>query len=205
MAEYKLFEGDTPYVSTSEFHSHRPRAFHLEEDGHRERLYTAREFVGKAAEWDGGQVSVSDLGCGDGGLLSILQDMPEVSRCWGYDFQPSNAAGWQERGVTASLADAFGKDRDVIQYGRVVVTTEVLEHLADPHGAIEHFAYTSDYLVASSPYDEHADSHDECHAWAWDLEGYRNMVESNGFRVIEHRKLGWKFQVLLAVREWTRA
>lgn len=200
MAEYKLFEGDVPFVSTEAFHHHRDRAPHLEQPTHQPRLFQARDFVVRASQNDGGQVSVSDLGCGDGGLLSLLQPLPEVSRCWGYDFQPSNEQGWRERGVTAERRDVFGVDRDTIQYGRVVVTTEVLEHLADPHAAVRKFAEQADYLVASSPHDEHAGSHDECHAWAWDMEGYRNLVEDNGFEVIEHVRVDWKFQALLAVR-----
>lgn len=200
MAEYKLFEGDTPYVSTEAFHHHRDRAPHLEQPTHQPRLFQARDFVVRASENDGGQVSVSDLGCGDGGLLSLLQPLPEVSRAWGYDFQPSNEAGWRERGVQVELRDVFGVDRDTIQYGRVVVTTEVLEHLADPHGAVRNFANHCDYLVASSPHDEHAGSHDECHAWAWDMDGYRALVESNGFEVMDHVRVDWKFQALLAVR-----
>lgn len=200
MAEWKLFEGATPHVSTAEFHAPRPRAPHLEQPTHQPRLFQARDFVVRASQNDGGQVSVSDLGCGDGGLLSLLQTLPEVSRCWGYDFQPSNSVAWPERGVTAELRDVFGKDSDTIQYGRVVVTTEVLEHLADPHGVVRNFANHCDYLVASSPHDETAASHDECHSWAWDMEGYKALVESNGFRVLEHVRVDWKFQALLAVR-----
>lgn len=200
MTEYKLFEGDVPHVSTFEFHEHRERAPHLEQGAHQARLYQARDFVEKACDIDLEPVSVSDLGCGDGGLLSMLQLLPQVSRCWGYDFAPANEGGWAERGVTATRKDAFGVDRDSIQYGRVAVTTEVLEHLANPHEVVRYLATKVNYLVASSPHDETSDYHDECHAWAWDMPGYRALVEDNGFRVLEHVRVDGKFQCLLAVR-----
>jgi hypothetical protein len=196
-----LFEGDESWVSTSEFHSHRPRAPHLEQEGHQQRLHTAARFVNDAIDLDGEGVTVSDLGCGDGGLLSLVKDLYGVTRAWGYDFQPSNQAGWQERGVTAYLKDVFGSDRDEIQFGRVTVMTEVLEHLTNPHGEVAWVAQNSNYLVASSPYDESDLSHDECHAWAWDVDGYRALIEQGGFRVIRHKPLDWKFQVILAVRD----
>lgn len=205
MAEYKLFQGKVPRVSTFGFHEHRERAPHLEQEGHQPRLHKAAQFVQDACLLDGEASSVVDLGCGDGGLLSVVQGYSCVSRAWGYDFTPSTQAGWQERGVTAYLKDVFGKDRDDIQFGRITVMTEVLEHLADPHAEVRWVAQNSNFLVASSPYDESPASYDECHAWAWDLDGYRNLIESNGFRVIHHEALANKFQVVLAQREHTKA
>ena len=94
MAEWKLFDGDQAHVSTAEFHAHRERAPHLEQSGHRDRLLTAASFVMTAVGL--GARSASDLGCGDGGLLSLLAGRVDA---WGYDFQPSNAAGWAEREI----------------------------------------------------------------------------------------------------------
>ncbi|MCA1841151.1 MAG: class I SAM-dependent methyltransferase, partial [Actinobacteria bacterium] len=150
--------------------------------------------------YDGEACSVSDLGCGDGGLLSVVQNYSCVSRAWGYDFQPSNAQGWRERGVTAYQKDVFGKDWTSLELGRVSVTTEVLEHLQFPHGSIKRIANHSNYLVASSPYDESDQGHDECHSWAWDYEGYADLFYNNGWDVMEHVKVDTKFQVLWAVR-----
>ncbi len=199
MAEWKLLGQE--HVSTAEFHQHRERAPHLEQWGHKARLYKAAEFVQAACLHDGEACSVSDLGCGDGGLLSIVQNYSCVSRAWGYDFQPSNEHGWRERGVTARQADVFNPDSpDHIDFGRISVTTEVLEHLLAPHEVVRGISYMSDYLVASSPYDETDQGHDECHSWAWDMEGYRAMFENNGWVVQDHVAVDSKFQVLWAVR-----
>lgn len=196
MTEHRLFDGDVPFVSTAEFHADRERAPHLEQPAHRPRMDQAAMFVQLAALHAGRAVTVSDLGCGDGGLLSLLAGLDGVKACWGYDFQPSNAAGWAERGVTAYPVDAFTY-RDQVELGDVTVTTEVLEHIADPHGALAWIAGGSRYLVASSPADETAESHDACHAWAWDMEGYAAMITAAGFRVLRHERVG-QFQVVLA-------
>lgn len=201
MTEYKLFSGDTPHVSTSEFHQHRERAPHLEQAWHRGRLQQAAEFVQKACLYDGEACSVSDLGCGDGGLLSILQNLSCVVRAWGYDFQPSNQAGWEERGITAYAVDVFNPTGEEypIQFGRISVTTEVLEHLANPHEVLRGLATVSNFLVASSPFNETNETHDECHAWAWDMEGYYNLLTNNGWTVQDHVQVD-SFQVIWAVR-----
>lgn len=200
MSEYRLFPaGEVPYVSTPEFHAARPRAPHLDQGAHRPRLEAAAGLVEAAvSELHPDPVTVSDLGCGDGGLLSLVRRLPGVT-AWGYDFQPSNAAGWAERGVTAHQADVFGADQDAVEIGDVCVMTEVLEHLADPHGAVRWVGEHARWLVASSPWGETPESHDECHCWAWDFAGYADLVRQGGFRVLRHVPVG-PFQLLLAVK-----
>lgn len=196
MTEWKLFDGDVPHVSTAEFHAHRERAPHLEQPEHRARLLATAELVRKAAA---PMSTFCDLGCGDGGLLSLVQD--NFADAWGYDFAPANEPAWAERGVDAELADVFnnpGRDWDV-DLGRVVAVTEVLEHLADPHGVLRWLAGSEDVrtLVCSSPHNEDHRSHDECHAWAWDTAGYVKLVEDAGFKVLEQRLEG-RFQLIRA-------
>jgi len=196
MSEWRLFDGPVPYVSTVEFHADRDRARHLEDPTHRPRMDRAAMFVQMAALHLGRAVTLSDLGCGDGGLLSLLGALEKVERCWGYDFQPANAEGWAERGVTAFPVDAF-TNQNMVRLGDVTVATEVLEHIADPHGALRWIRSGSQALVASSPAEETSDSHDECHAWAWDEEGYASMITAAGFTILRHERVG-QFQVVLA-------
>lgn len=194
MTEWKLFDGDVPHVSTAEFHADRERAPHLEQEDHKGRLTVAARMIREAA---GPLGTFSDLGCGDGGLLSLVQGSFHVA--WGYDFQPSNAAGWHERGVDAAYLDVFGGDRDKVLLGSVVAMTEVLEHLADPHGTLEwlYAANSADTLVCSSPWNEGPQAHDPCHAWAWDYSGYEAMIVNAGWRIREHVMTG-RFQVVRA-------
>jgi hypothetical protein len=199
MAEHRLFpEGTVPRVSTYDFHQHRGRARHLEEGTHHNRLMIAAAFVYDAYVLNDRSLTVSDLGCGDGGLLSLLTF--DGLQAWGYDFTPANVTGARERDVAVNQLDVFGDGRDQVLLGQLTIMTEVLEHLADPHGVLRWVATESEWLVASSPWDETDESHDECHAWAWDQDGYRRMLHDNGWEVIQGTTLPFKFQVVLARR-----
>jgi trans-aconitate methyltransferase len=204
LMEHRLFEGAVPFVSTAEFHADRERAPHLEQEWHRPRLERAAEFVRRFGQVD--PVTVSDLGCGDGGLLQLLDGMLEVRASWGYDFAPANAAGWRQRQVNGELLDVFGKDWDQVLFGQVVVMTEVLEHVADPHRILRLIRESRDPvsllpvsgLVVSSPWNETPANHSPEHAWAWDREGYAAMIEGAGWAVARHDTVGL-FQVVSAV------
>lgn len=197
MTEWRLFDGDVAEVSTSAFHRDRERARHLEEPGHRERLQRAVSYIRAAATIVRGYTSVSDLGCGDGGLLSLIHSY--VNDAWGYDFAPANAAGWSERDVKAELLDVFGVDAELVRFGTVTVVTEVLEHLSDPHAAVKWIGSNSRFIVASSPWDEGPWQHDECHAWAFDVQGYRDLIGQGGYRILRHELVG-RFQVVMGMR-----
>lgn len=200
MAEYRLFEGDVADVSTFKFHEHRERAPHLEQGVHQGRLRLAADFVREAVDRVETRITapceVIDLGCGDGGLLALISRLPWV-KSYGYDFQPSNEQGWRDRNVTAILCDFVGDFETVIPTPDVYVMTEVLEHLTDPHSFLRKIRARGDQvqLVASSPWTEHAGSHDECHAWAWDEDGYRALMQQAGFSVVRHETVGM-FQVI---------
>lgn len=202
MAEWKLFEGERAHVSTFEFHEHRERAPHLEQGAHQGRLRLASDFVREAVDRVEGRATapatVIDLGCGDGGLLSLISRLPWVNS-FGYDFQPSNVRGWDERNVNALSFD-FVEGFDHVPDADVYVMTEVLEHLTDPHEFVKKIRARGDrvQLVASSPFTEHAGSHDACHAWAWDQNGYRALMMQAGFSVVRHETVGM-FQVIHAI------
>lgn len=189
--EWKLFNGDHSEFVTPEWYSDREAAHHLEEYGHSERLAKAAEFV-KIARRMYGANTVSDLGCGDGGLLSLLR--PEEVTAWGYDLSPNNVNYAQGvRGVDAKLTD-FSKDAQ-IEYGDITIMTEVLEHVINPHEILA--SIPSKFVVVSSPYGETGDAHYEFHLWAWDLEGYAEMVKGAGFDILHH-ETAWLNQVILA-------
>lgn len=193
--EWRLFEGDVPYVSTAEFHADRERAPHLEQAMHRERLELALDFVRSAAHQHGAP-TLSDLGAGDGGFLTTV--LPYVGRAWGYDFCPANLAGAAERGVDVRAADFTSEE---VELGTIVTATEVLEHLADPHGLLRRLWSRAAVkeLVVSSPWVETDVSHDACHAWAWDVDGYAELVQRAGWKVARHETTSY-FQVILARR-----
>jgi hypothetical protein len=194
--EWRLFEeGTVPHVSTAAFHLDRERAPHLEQLVHQERLDLALDFV-RAAAHQYGEPTLSDLGAGDGGFLTTVT--PYVARAWGYDFCPANLAGAVERGVDVRAADFTSED---VEFGTIVTATEVLEHLADPHGLLRRLWSRPAVreVVASSPWVETNQSHDACHAWAWDVDGYRALLEGAGWKVARHETTTY-FQVILGRR-----
>ncbi len=182
MAEWRLFpEGTIPECTTAEWYLTRARAPHLEEPGHRERLLKTAEVV-----LDARPQTVVDLGCGDGGLLSLLRGMP----AWGYDLSPvAVQAARGLRGADAQVLDVVSCPGQV-QWAGLAVCTEMFEHLVDPHGFAREIAKHSTRLVASSPVHETDRNHYEFHTWAWDMAGYRALVEQAGFTVTWHEIVG---------------
>lgn len=190
--EAQLFKpGTVPEYTTPEWYSHRDRAPHLEEGLHTGRLLLSAELVNAAIERNGVE-SVSDMGCGDGGLLSLIRG----ARAWGYDLQPTNVAGARERGVDVRLGSAV--DDDDIEWGDLAVCTEFLEHLVDPHGFLR--AAPSRFVVASSPANESHEYHYPFHTWAWDYDGYEALFAQAGYTLLRQQPEGM-FQVVLAMNE----
>lgn len=193
--EWQLFEpGTIPEYCTPEWYAEREAAPHLEQPGQRERLLQAAELCERALAY--GACNVVDLGAGDGGLLSLLP-WGEIPR-WGYDLQQSNAdAALSNRDVGVDVLDVVAHP-ELVDWAELVLCTEMLEHLVDPHAFVRLIAAQPEvrYLVASSPYTETDQSHYGFHTWAWDLDGYRALFENNGWRVLEQRT-AWISQCLL--------
>lgn len=185
MTELRFFdEGVVPEWTTPEWYAGRETAPHLEQDGHRERLLATADIINKL-----NPTSVVDLGAGDGGLLSVLN----CTNKWGYDLQQTNVdVARNTRHVDVSLRDVVnGPLKNFITWGVLAVATEMLEHLIDPHGFVK-WVYDQKYtatFVASSPWNEVDGHHYEFHTWAWDMEGFRAMFESAGFKVTNHIKV----------------
>lgn len=199
--ETRLFEvGTVPPWTTPEWYAGRDAAPHIEQEGHRDRLLLAAEMITTAItaiEAEGGEAQILDLGAGDGGLLSILP-----TSGIGFDLQQSNVDAAAARGVDVRLKNIID-DPDWEQYvgpDTVLVALELLEHLLEPHRFVERLAATqARWLVVSSPYTETADNHYEYHTWAFDLEGYRALMEDAGWKVVECRT-AWISQTLMCQR-----
>jgi len=196
MTEWQLFESGTiPEYTTTEWYVDRERAPHWEQPEHSGRLEIAARLVGDAIrEWD--ITSVVDLGCGDGGLLSSLSEMTTTrpTLYWGYDLCPENVqAARFDRKVDTRYRNVITDD---IEWGDLAICTEMLEHLLDPHAFVRRVADHSPFIVASSPYTETGESHYEFHTWAWDRDGYRELLEQAGYTVVRHET--WSmFQICL--------
>lgn len=177
--EARLFEeGTIPAFTTREFFAGHPWIWPGHQLGHQQRTDMVSGVVHRLYR-DRPFGSVSDLGCGDGSLLAALADLPVPA--WGYDAGVGNVAVAAETDLDVRLADFL---TDPLDYGELVIASEVIEHLVDPHGFVRDLP--GDLLVLSSPSAETATWHYEHHAWAWDMDGYREMAEGAGWTVIQH-------------------
>lgn len=197
MTAWRLFEeGTIPPWTTAEWYAGRDRAPHVDEAVHRGRLDLAARMVRHAAH-ELELSTVVDLGCGDGGLLWLLDKVRPPLDCWGYDLQQSNVGpAVAERGVDVRYGDVLWGE---MEWGEIAVATEMLEHLVDPHAFVRRIAQHSRVLVASSPHTERPGNAYEFHTWAFDLAGYHELLEQAGFEVVAHETAGM-FQVITGVR-----
>lgn len=193
MAEWKLFEGDVAPFTDDDFYRDREAAHHMEQDGHRDRLLLALDYAEQARDEFGCQ-TFSDLGCGDGGFVQHAGR--RGLKAWGYDMQPLNVQHAQKvRKVDVRFTN-FEQDDEIV-YGDCSILTEVLEHVSDPHSIVRNLP--SRVIIASSPRWETPEHYYEFHNWAWDDEGYADLIKSGGFRIVRH-ELVWDSQIILGVK-----
>jgi hypothetical protein len=205
MSEWRLFpEGTVPDFTTPGFFERHPWVPPGHQRGHAERMEMVAELIGELHEREP-IGSVTDLGSGDGSLLVALQPLGIPS--WGYDAGLGNVSVAAAHGVDVRCGDILAGG---LEYGSLIVASEVVEHLLDPHGFVA--GLPGRRLVLSSPSAENADWHYEHHAWAWDMSGYRRLVEGAGWTVVDHRECRaepnfhcdqWRpqrFQAIAAVR-----
>ena len=198
MTEHRLYDPENPPDFFDDaWYDTRPHAPHLEQGAHVTRLHDAADAVIGQVQFDPELIqSVVDLGAGDGGLLSLIRKGIN-KRCWGYDLQMSNITYAQNSRYQDVTQANFMTDP--ILWGDLAVITECLEHLPDPHAAVRLIGEHCRAIVASSPVNEGPGNHDACHAWAWDMDGYRALIEQGGYEVVEHfvsDPNGYGFQVI---------
>lgn len=179
MTEWRLFEpGTVPFFTTPAFFEAHPWIAPAHQLGHAERTTMVADLIRKFVPVHA-VTSVVDLGCGDGSLLALVRDLPIPM--WGYDAGTANGEQARGNGLDVRPADLL---TDPVEYADLIVCTEVVEHLVDPHGFIASLPGTK--LILSSPSAEDGDWHYEHHSWAWDMDGYAAMVERCGWTVVDH-------------------
>ena len=179
MAEWRLFaEGTVPDFTTPEFFAAHPWVPPEHQLGHKERIAMTADLIRETLALFPCR-TLSDLGCGDGSLLGLLRDLEDV-RMWGYDAGLANLEQGRAHGLDVREADLL---KGSLEYGEMVTASEVLEHMVDPHGFLAELP--GNVLVVSSPSLETDTWHYVHHAWAWDLEGYAELVTKAGWRVVK--------------------
>lgn len=181
-------QGD-PVTDSAAFFRNRRGVPHLDRAAHRPRLERCAALVDELVT-ERKLRTVSDLGCGDGGLLSLLTAPKEA---WGYDVRRASVRG-RRPGTRVLEADIL---TDRLDLGDLVVATEILEHLDDPHGWLGTLRPDVSLILASSPGRDSKAMWDHTHVWAWDPDGYAAMFTGEGYTV-EHQEMVGDFQILVA-------
>lgn len=199
MTECRLFDPENkPEWLDSAWWTNTPNCNHLDNRVHRARLEAAAREAQLEADRLG-TTTIADLGAGDGGLLSLLPE-PYRSASYGYEVISDSVRYASEvRGVRVFQTNVLNKPHTLNHQG-VVVATEMLEHLEDPHGFVAELRKPQAGIrsfIASSPHSETDQQHEWNHAWAWDRDGYRKMFEDAGWFVAKQFDAEWS-QVLVA-------
>lgn len=196
--EHRLFDPATPpeWLHAAYWRD-LPAYSHIDSPtgAHVARLRAAAEltaYAARAAETD----EVCDVGAGDGALLELLPQHLR-SNSFGYDASVKNAEYAQAKRDVAvvDLDVVSGLARDRLSLAPVVVCTEVLEHLADPHAFVRLLASADmgkvRFVVASSPAHETPETHEPNHAWCWDEDGYQALFTNAGYRTHRFERVDW--------------
>lgn len=208
--EHQLFDpASPPEWLDPMWWSETPNCNHLDAPtgAHRGRLRAAAGAVREIVLKDSRIKAVIDLGCGDGALLSLLgPDVWDRASAIGFDvikdsidyaFNTRNVHVEQLNAVTEEWRETanlllWGWSKEI---GRtepwLVVATEMLEHLAEPHAFLRKLSGEAEWIVASSPWGETPDAHEWNHAWCWDEEGYAAMFCAAGWEIVSQQRVEW--------------
>lgn len=146
----------------------------------RPRLWTSAVALALAAPR-----SVCDPACGDATVVMRAHDISPIASAVLGDLSPDTLNGLVPRdlpfAVDRRVGDAFSTIES-LDHVDAIVLTEILEHLEDPDALLRLAGTKADWLVASSPIVPDGLDHTEQHLWAFDIEGYREMLVETGWK-----------------------
>lgn len=147
-----------------------------------------------------------EIGCAEGQITERLS--PLFEHVTGIDVSPT-MIGRAEKlllpNVTWMVADITEQDLSGTWFD-LVILSEVLEHLKEPVALLTRLASVCTYLIATCPITEplnpegtfNADliGHEtrqgdaSGHIWAMDMEGFKSLIPSGSYDILEARELG---------------
>lgn len=189
MTEYRAFDPENPPEwLDSEWWKDTENCNHVDNPVHFARLKAAADISVEAAI-RAQTYAITDLGAGDGGLLSLLPTSHRT-HSYGYEIITDSVRYANEvRGVEVYEGNVL---KEIPSLSRVGVATEMLEHIEDPHGFVRKL-YEDPRIrqfVASSPHSEGETPYWN-HAWSWDREGYAKLMTDAGWHVVQHFDAEW--------------
>jgi hypothetical protein len=178
--QYKLDDRDK--FSKKEFYDQQQAVDFMQHDVHKNRLMEALRLASELIHKENIK-TVADFGAGMGGLLKELQILHPDVKMWGYDLQQTN--------VNNAVADVQLKDftKEEVEYPELLIITEVLEHIEDPHKFIKESK--AKYIIASSPsFETPTGFHDPSHLWIWTDESFVKLFEGYKVHTSYQKKIG---------------
>ena len=134
--------------------------------------YLSGEYAKQNPDWDSGDspwkagkiseilnnhsicpLSLTEVGCGAGGVLAELQKAFPDCQMTGFDIAPELNEFWKNisaRNTTFVLGDYFQSDLSVPD---LVMVLDVIEHVADPHGFLTRLRQKSGTVIFHIPLD----------------------------------------------------
>lgn len=191
--EYRMFDKPDPAngrPGDAAWYKDREVSDHINEPGHRQRLLQAVELILDIGAYNDIR-TLSDWGAGNGGLLNELHGI-EGLEAFGYDMSPNNVKwGVEKYGVKLMECDVVNGRP---QAADIVVLTEFLEHLVDPHDLIRRLYLnwplledrSPKFIVASVPGFEDPRKPYEYHLWCWHGSSFADMFTRIGWKVQRH-------------------
>lgn len=144
-----------------------------------------------------------DPACGDASILDVAYQLRPFEYAYLHDIsqlqidviQPTFPHHKERRDLVSAIADPGRAD--------MIVLTEILEHLEEPDDVLRLARLRADFLIASSPIGDPEDGRNHEHLWAWDEEGYEEMLRAAGWEpmakaVLTYPGQPWNSQIWMA-------
>lgn len=127
--------------------------------------------------------TVCDPACGDATVVMQAHGLSPIQHAVLGDISPDTLALIPELPFeTERRADDVFNTLGHLDHVDAIVLTEIIEHLEHPDGLLHLAREKASWLVASSPIVPDGNDHTAQHLWAFDTEGYREMLEGAGWK-----------------------
>lgn len=137
--------------------------------------------------------TVCDPACGDATVIMKAHSLSPITKAILGDISPDT----MDKLVPADLP--FETERHVadvfetisgLERVDAIVLTEILEHLEDPDALLKLATQKAGWLVASSPIVPDGNDHTTQHMWAFDMDGYHDMLVAAGWSPVVWSSVG---------------
>jgi hypothetical protein len=122
---------------------------------------------------------VCDPACGDASVVTTADAICPIDKAYLCDLSPDTLDRLVPAQLRFNVERRVGDLRETLNQVPdvdAIVLTEILEHLDDPDSVLRLARAKARWLVASSPIVPNGMDHTAQHLWAFDREGYREML-----------------------------